>query len=69
MRKEIGEKKEIEAQILESRLIKRIYKYFEKSMPTLPMVRLMETFVGCLRYQEKSSNVDVELYLRKIKGL
>ena len=48
--------------------VKRNYKFFEKKSDELP-VKLMETFVACLRGKESSGPEDVELYLKKHAGL
>jgi hypothetical protein len=53
---------------LNPKIVKRVYKYFEKNYDEV-IIKLMETFVGCLRYQERACNVDVELYMRKTESL
>lgn len=50
------------------KLVKNTYKYFEKDSNEV-LIKLFETFVGALRGVSKASKEDVELYLRKHKGL
>lgn len=62
-----NKKKEAQNNITQKR-VKNVYKYFEKGSDPVP-VALFEVFIGCLRGTEKASREDVELYLKKHKGL
>lgn len=62
-----NKKKEAQNNITQ-KSVKNMYKYFEKNSDPVP-VALFEVFVGCLRGTDKASREDVELYLKKHKGL
>ena len=62
-----GKKKEAQNRITK-KLVQQVYKFFEKNSSEVP-VKLMETFVGCLRGSEKGTRDDLEIYLRAYKGL
>lgn len=62
-----AKKKEAQNSITQKK-VKAIYRYFEKDSDEI-IIQLFETFIGCLRGVEKASKEDVEIYLKKHKGL
>ena len=62
-----AKKKEAQNNITQKK-VKSIYSYFEKDSDEV-VIKLFETFIGCLRGVEKANKDDVEIYLKKHKGL
>lgn len=56
------------AERITPKMVKEMNKYFE-TKGNFKLVKMMEILIGGLRYVEKATNVDVELYLKKHESL